>query len=357
MYDERDVTIEIRGARRGERPAICHLIDTAFDAESYGPSLAEPCVSVGNSHLDPHDWLQNTRVLLADGEIVSTVHVAERVAYAIGARVRFGFIAMVATHPAHRRRGYMRRLMADAETYMRRRGFCYAVLFGRFGTYTSLDWRWCYEKRATLVPIYTMPCCAESAVGTTVRVACEDDIAFLSHAYRSRYGTRFGPVVRSQEYWRRWSLRCAWNGTYVMVCDAAGPIGYFHVDGDSVDEIGWKTTVEGIPERVLRAASAHGAATGARTLSLWLGDADEVAARSLGRAFGSVPRAFTGPDGQPVCCRDPRAYLPGKTLDQVGYLVKFLNPGPGILANVASTDALLDAMARHSWTYLDGDSM
>jgi hypothetical protein len=90
---------------------------------------------------------------------------------------------------------------------------------------------------------------------------------------------------------------------------------------------------------------------------LWLGDADEVATLALGRAFGSVPRAFTGPDGQPVCCNDPKAYLPEKTPDQVGYLVKSLNPGPGLLANVVSTDALLEAMARHSWTYLDGDSM
>jgi GNAT superfamily N-acetyltransferase len=357
MYDERDVTIEVRGARWEERPAVCHLIDAAFDAESHGPSLTEPCVSVGNSHLDPHDRPWNTRVLLADGEIVSTVHVAERDAYARSTRVRFGFVAMVATHPAHRRRGYMRRLMSDAETHMRSRGSCYAVLFGRFGTYASLGWRWCDEKRATFVPTYTMPCRAESAVGTAVRAATEDDIAFLSHAYCSRYGTRFGPVMRSQEYWRRWSLQCEWNGAYMMVCDAAGPIGYFHVDGDSVDEIGWKKIGEGMPERVFRAASAHGAAKGARTLSLWLGDADDVAIRALGRAFGSVPRVFTGPAAQPVCCSDPRAYLPEKKPNQVGYLVKFLNRGPGILANVASTNALLDAMARHSWTYLDGDSM
>ena len=357
MHDERDVSIEIRGAQRGERPAICHLIDTAFDAESYGPSLAEPCMSVGNSHLDPHDRLRNTRVLLADGEIVSTVHVAERVAYAMGTRVRFGFIAMVATHPAHRQRGYMRRLMADAETYMRRRGFCCAVLFGRFGTYGSIGWRWCYEKRVTLVPTYRMPCCGERAGGTTVRAAGEDDTVFLSQAYRSRYGTRFGPVVRSQEYWRRWSLQCEWNGAYMVVCDAAGPFGYFHVAGDSIDEIGWKETGEETPERVLRAVSAYGAVKGARTLSLWLGDADEVAALALGRAFGRVPRAFTGPDGQPVRCHSPRAYPPEKTPDQVGYMVKSLNPGPGILVNVVSTDALLDALARHSWTYLDGDSM
>ncbi len=109
MYGEREVTIEARGARREERPAVCHLIDAAFNAESRGPSLAEPCVPVGNSHLDPHDRPRNTRVLLANGEIVSTVHVAERETYARAARVRFGFMAMAATHPAHRRRGDCRR--------------------------------------------------------------------------------------------------------------------------------------------------------------------------------------------------------------------------------------------------------
>jgi len=357
MYGEHDVTIEVRGARRAERPALCRLTDTAFDAEGHGPSLASPCESVANSHLDPYDRPANTRLLLADREPVSVVHVAERDAYACGVRVHFGFIAMVATHPAHRRRGYMRQLMAEAERYMRGRGFSYAVLFGRFGTYAPIGWRWCDEKRAALASTYAVPCRAESSAGTTVRAATEHDVTFLSRVYRSRYGMRFGPVVRSHEYWRRWSLGCEWNGAYLMVCDGAGPIGYFHANGDSVDEIGWRGSGEEIPERVLRALSAYGETNGTRTLSLWLDEADDPAIGALGRAFGSVPRPFTGPSGQPVCSSDPRAYLPEDKPDQVGYMVKFLNPGPGILANVVSTDALLDVMAHRSWMCLDGDSM
>ena len=79
--------MEIRAARLDERAAVCHLIDIAFDAESYGPSLEHPCECVGKSHMDPHDRPENTRILLIGGEIVAVAHVAERQAYVCGKRV------------------------------------------------------------------------------------------------------------------------------------------------------------------------------------------------------------------------------------------------------------------------------
>ena len=41
--------IEIRAAKLNERPEVCHLINLVFDAEGYGPSLADPTESVGYS--------------------------------------------------------------------------------------------------------------------------------------------------------------------------------------------------------------------------------------------------------------------------------------------------------------------
>jgi hypothetical protein len=88
----RPVSTEIRAAHTEERPAIAHMIDAAFDSESYGPGLDSPCQYVGHSDMDPHDRPENTRVLLVDGEPASVVHVAEREAYASGDTVPFGYI-------------------------------------------------------------------------------------------------------------------------------------------------------------------------------------------------------------------------------------------------------------------------
>ena len=47
------MSIEIRAAKLEERPAVCDLINLAFDAESHGPSPEDPWDDIGNSHMDP----------------------------------------------------------------------------------------------------------------------------------------------------------------------------------------------------------------------------------------------------------------------------------------------------------------
>ena len=352
------MNVEIRAARLEERPTICHLIDLAFDSESYGPSLARPCVSVGNSHLDPDDRPENTRVLLADGQIVSVVHVLERKAYACGGRVRFGFIAMVATHPDHRRRGYMRRAMRDAEDCMQRLGLCYAVLMGSYRLYgASLGWRLCSERRATLNWKYMVPANIAADAGVGARPATEEDIPFLARLYEARYGKRFGPVVRSGQYWRRWSLQRPEEGTYMVALADGEPAGYFHIGGahDDVDEIGWEQARDRAAVRVLLAASSCAGTRGMPTVSFWIDEADEAGMAEFRRTFGEVPRTFVDPLGQPVEGCDPAPFLPENCPDATGLFVKFLGPGPGILRSVDSSDALTEAMARYSWVMFDED--
>ena len=48
------MSIEIRAATQEERPAVCHLVTLAFDTESHGPSLEDPCDNIGDPRLDPH---------------------------------------------------------------------------------------------------------------------------------------------------------------------------------------------------------------------------------------------------------------------------------------------------------------
>ncbi len=123
------MTVEIRAARSEERAEISDLVNLAFQNRLCAPG------TVGWSENDPHDRPENTRVLTIGGRIVSVTHVGERHAYALGHEAPIGFLTAVCTHPEYRGRGYMRRVLADAEAYMQKRGFCYGVLFGSFGMY------------------------------------------------------------------------------------------------------------------------------------------------------------------------------------------------------------------------------
>lgn len=347
------MTVEIRAAELTERPSVQRLIDLAFDAESYGPSLRAPSLSVGQSHLDPHDQPENTRVLLVGGEIVSVVHLLLRRAYACGTTVGFGLVSMVATHPAHRRRGYARLLLADAEHHMREAGLCYAVLMGRFGYYGGpLGWHWCDEKRRALPSVYVAPAMERSDL--SLEDATQEDVPFLADLYEKRYAARFGPVVRSPEYWRRWSLRRPEEGSYVVVREGGKPVGYFHV-GSSVDEFAWAQESSEAAERVFLGASAWVARQGASDFACWLDEGDAPAQQGLQAAFGELPTTLVDPQGQPVRSGSPRDFLPKHRPDESGILVKWLSPGPGPLAQVDSTDSLTQCLAAHNWTMLDVD--
>jgi GNAT superfamily N-acetyltransferase len=340
------VTIEIRAATREERPAVQDLIDLAFDAESYGPSLANPCTSVGNSEFDPYDRPENTRLLFVDGQLVSALHVLVREVYACRLRLGFAIITDVCTHPDRRRRGYLRLLLADAERHLRERGLCYAVLFGRLAFYTgSLGWHWCGEKRTTLDVAWLLPPTqSQGAVGVTE--ATPDDVPFLAGCYGTRYGSRFGPVVRSHEYWRRWSLPRQWDGRYRIVREGRERIGYFRA-GDGVDEVAW---VPGAAETVL-AAAAHGEAE----TKLWVDESDAEVQEALRRLFGEVPRVSVDAMGQVTEDTGPAAMLARLRRGGSAMLVKWLAPGPGLLSRVSSTEALTQVMAERRWTMLDGD--
>jgi len=141
------------------------------------------------------------------------------------------------------------------------------------------------------------------------------------------------------------------------VCDGALPVGYFHAHGVDVDEIGWAQPREAMGEKVFLAAASRAAGQGMSRVGFWLDEGDDLAAAALRRAFGDVARVFTDPEGRPVDDSDPAPYRPETRPHGVGYMAKFLNGRPGILACVDSTDALTEVMARHSWTYFDGDAM
>ena len=354
------MSVEIRAAREEERAGVAHMIDVAFDGESYGPGLKNPCRYVGHSDMDPHDRPENTQILLVGGEIVAVVHVAQRNAYACGDVAPFGFIAMVATHPEHRRKGHAGQLLREAEEYMRSRGLCYAVMLGGFRTYCgSLDWRLCSERFPSLPQRHVVPCGGPQSGNLSVRLATVQDIPHLSRFYDQRYARLFGPVIRSADYWRLWSLECDWEGRYVLVLDGEEPVGYFHVspESDTVDEIGWAEASEERGAQVFKSALEWGRENGRESVIFYFAADDNVGRTALWDASGTVTAEYYKPNGQRAEESNVAPFLPANWPDGMGILVKHLRAGPGLLGDVRSTDDLTETMAQHSWMWFDGDTM
>jgi GNAT superfamily N-acetyltransferase len=344
--------IEIRAAREQEAEAVRDLIALAFDAETYGPSINDPPRDVGSSSQDPHHRGENTRILLVDGRVVSVIQVLRRQAYAMGQLVRVGWISMVATHPDFRRQGHMRRLMAATQDFMRERGLSYCGMMGAQSFYAgSLGWRSWSAKLPTLPRKYVSPAIATAGHDTRVGAATSEDISFLSALYAERNANRFGPVVRSHDYWRRWSLLRPWEGVYVVARTSAGPFGYFHMGGSTVDEIAWDTGAGDSQRRTLLAAAYWAAEHGHECVQFYGGAMSEAEATLLPDTLIGTESAYANPLGQTVSDPDPSPYRA-----MTGVLVRFLAPGPGILSQTDCTDSLVQTMARHAWYYYDGDS-
>ena len=136
------------------------------------------------------------------------------------------------------------------------------------------------------------------------------------------------------------------------------PVGYLHVGGahGDIDEIGWEQERGETAEQVFLAGSSYAAAQGMSAVAFWIDGRDEAGRAALQRTFGDTARTFVDPLGQAVDDCDPRQFLPQNWPEGEGLLVKFVNPGPGVLTGVDSTDTLTDAMARRSWILFDGDA-
>ena len=92
-------------------------------------------------------------------------------------------------------------------------------------------------------------------------------------------------------------------------------------------------------------------------VGFYIGDSDGQEETAFREVFGDMPRTYVDPLGRPALSSDPTPFIPPSATAVGGYLVKYIQPGPGILANVHSTDDLLQVMADEKWTYFDADSL
>ena len=127
--------MEIRGIRESELVEMINLQCRVFRPD--GHERYSQYV-----HTDPSYRYDQSRVVVVDGQIVSTLRVWEREMRIGSIAVPMGGIGGVGTHPDHQGAGYATALMKDTVAYMRTVGYDVGVLFSAIpcAFYRKLGW-------------------------------------------------------------------------------------------------------------------------------------------------------------------------------------------------------------------------
>lgn len=133
---------ELRSARADEFGAIMRFLENA-----YGHTLNFWCHYFPAVSVKERFDFERTRLVVEGGRIRALVRVYPLELELGGVRVRAGGIGSVATDPETRGRGYMSRLMADAEALMKKEGFPISCLGGNRHRYLNFG----YENGGRMV--------------------------------------------------------------------------------------------------------------------------------------------------------------------------------------------------------------
>ena len=186
--------MEIRGIRESE---LAEMID--LQCQVFRPDGQERYQQYVRT--DPSYRYDQSRVVVVNGRIVSTLRVWEREMRIGSIAVPMGGIGGVGTHPEHQGRGYATALMKDTIAYMRTVGYDVGVLFSAIpcAFYRKLGW--------ASVPLAGFRVTRRQTIGleaTEWRVGPFDegrDIEASITLYDNHNAQQSGSLVRTRSYW------------------------------------------------------------------------------------------------------------------------------------------------------------
>jgi predicted N-acetyltransferase YhbS len=168
---------------------------------------------------DPTLRLRDTRILLRDDRIVSTVQIFPRVMQVAGTELPFGGIGNMATEPSERRSGYAAVMMNDAIDEMRAEGFPLSMLITTINAYYErFGYRTIARCVATIAPL---PGTMHPAVR---RFRRETDYARVKELYRKYTAHSIGPLVRDELYWEAQFTFCGEDPGMFLVLEEGGTV-------------------------------------------------------------------------------------------------------------------------------------
>ena len=188
--------MEIRAAKADERDEIVDLIAAVF-VEKCRPRYAS------QHYQDSSYELDQSRVCVVDGKIVSYVRVSDRSMYIGEAVVRLGGIGMVVTSEEHRRRGYSSALLRDAIAYMEAQHYDLSLLFTTIQPfYMPLGWA-SFPQTSFELELHNKKTFAPSGWKSRP-FDLEKDLTQISQIYDEHNKGRTGTVLRLREIMAGW---------------------------------------------------------------------------------------------------------------------------------------------------------
>ncbi len=211
--EEQDIVCGCRG--RADLEKVVSLLDRAFEKTP---------LEYFERHVlrDPTLQPDDTRILIHNGDIVSTVQIFPRVMAIAGEHMIFGGIGNVGTDPRERRKGLAERVMQDAIRMMKERNYHFSMLETTINPYYE---RFGYKTVVREVAVLSPPA---GPVDTGVRrFRKEEDLQRIKELY-SRYNeTTVGPLVRDDLYWEAQLAFCGEDPEKFLVLERDGElIGY-----------------------------------------------------------------------------------------------------------------------------------
>ena len=186
--------MEIRAAKAQERDEIVDLISAVF-VEKCRPRYA-------SQHYEDSSYeLDQSRVCVVDGKIVSYVRVSDRSMYIGEMVVKLGGIGMVVTSPEYRGRGYASALLRDAIAYMEAQNYDLSLLFTTIQPfYMPLGWA-SFPQTTFELELHEKKTFAPSGWKTR-QFDLERDLTQISQIYDQHNKGRTGTILRSENLWR-----------------------------------------------------------------------------------------------------------------------------------------------------------
>ena len=229
--------LEVRAATEADLESAAECIGEAF---AYGDDAQYDAIReevLHTAHDDPFASLEDLRVGLIDGVVVSTVAVMPRPIYVDGSLLSMGGLAGVCTRASHRHHGYNTAVLRDTIHYIEGRGHDISLLYtGIHGYYERLGWR-SFEHGVAHDIIVPNEVAAPPFRGSVRPMRADDDLAAVREIYDVTNRGDAGPVARNAAYWTYHSDRLA--SYHVAVVDGR-VVAYLH-DNDSkrIEEIGY----------------------------------------------------------------------------------------------------------------------
>ena len=186
--------MEIRAAKAHERDEIVNLISAVF-VEKCRPRYAS------QHYQDSSYELDQSRVCIVDGKIVSYVRVSDRSMYIGKEVVKLGGIGMVVTSPEYRGQGYASALLRDAIAYMDAKNYDLSILFTTIQPF-YMPFGWASSPQTNFeLELHGKKIFAPSGWKSRP-FDLERDLTQISQIHDEHNKGRTGTVLRSEQLWR-----------------------------------------------------------------------------------------------------------------------------------------------------------